>query len=62
MLILTRKVGESLRIGDDVIVTIAEVRGSQIKVQIEAPREVAVHREEVYFRIQREQEKDFSEL
>ncbi|MFC0444276.1 carbon storage regulator CsrA [Pseudidiomarina halophila] len=54
MLILSRKVGESLKIGDDVTITIAEVRGSQVRIQIEAPREVAVHREEVYYRIQQE--------
>ncbi|RUO61814.1 carbon storage regulator CsrA [Pseudidiomarina insulisalsae] len=62
MLILSRKAGESLKIGDDITITIADVRGSQVRVQIEAPREVPVHREEVYYRIQREQEKDFSEL
>lgn len=62
MLIITRKAGESLKIGDDVTITIAEVRGTQIKVQIDAPREVAVHREEIYFRIQREQAKEFNDL
>ena len=54
MLILSRKVGESLKIGDEVTLTIADVRGSQIRIQIDAPREVAVHREEVYYRIQNE--------
>ncbi|WP_411358940.1 carbon storage regulator CsrA [Pseudidiomarina salilacus] len=58
MLILSRKIGESLKIGDEVTVTIADVRGSQIRLQIEAPREVAVHREEVYYRIQAEQNND----
>ena len=58
MLILSRKIGESLKIGDEVTVTIADVRGSQIRLQIEAPREVAVHREEVYYRIQAEQDSD----
>ncbi|MGQ4276426.1 carbon storage regulator CsrA [Pseudidiomarina sp. E22-M8] len=54
MLILSRKVGESLKIGDDVTITIAEVRGSQVRIQIDAPREIAVHREEVYYKIQQE--------
>ncbi|CAB0151257.1 Carbon storage regulator [Pseudidiomarina piscicola] len=54
MLILSRKAGESLKIGDDVTITIAEVRGSQVRIQIDAPREIAVHREEVYYRIQQE--------
>lgn len=62
MLIITRKAGESLKIGDNVTINIAEVRGTQVKVQIEAPRDVAVHREEVYFRIQRENEKEFSDV
>ncbi|MDN7124577.1 carbon storage regulator CsrA [Pseudidiomarina terrestris] len=54
MLILSRKAGESLKIGDNVTITIAEVRGSQVRIQIDAPRDVAVHREEVYYRIQQE--------
>ncbi|MBG22875.1 MAG: carbon storage regulator [Idiomarinaceae bacterium] len=62
MLIITRKAGESLKIGDDVTINIAEVRGTQVKIQIEAPREVPVHREEVFFRIQREQNKEFSDV
>ena len=56
MLILSRKVGESLKIGDDVTVTIADIRGSQVRLQIDAPKSVSVHREEVYYRIQRELE------
>lgn len=52
MLILTRKVGESLLIGDDVSVTILNIRGNQIKVGIKAPNDVPVHREEIYQRIQ----------
>lgn len=56
MLILSRKVGEALKIGDDVTVTIADIRGSQVRLQIEAPKSVSVHREEVYYRIQRELE------
>ena len=51
MLVLTRRVGESLRIGDDVAVTVREVRGAQVRLGVEAPSRVAVHREEVYERI-----------
>ena len=54
MLILTRKVNESLKVGDDVTVTVLGVKGSQIRIGISAPRNVAVHREEVFDRIQRE--------
>ena len=54
MLILTRKVGERLVIDDDVIVTILGVKGNQVRVGIEAPREVQVHREEIYQRILKE--------
>jgi carbon storage regulator len=55
MLILTRRVGESLMIRDDVTVTVLGVKGNQIRIGIEAPKAVPVHREEVYMRIQREQ-------
>ena len=51
MLVLSRKAGESLVIGDDVVITVLEVRGQQIRIGINAPREVEVHREEVYERI-----------
>ena len=51
MLILTRRVGETLMIGDEVTVTILEVKGNQVRVGINAPREVPVHREEIYRRI-----------
>jgi len=54
MLILTRRVGESLMIGDDVSVTILGVKGNQVRVGVDAPRDVAVHREEIYERIKRE--------
>ncbi|ORE89271.1 carbon storage regulator [Oceanococcus atlanticus] len=47
MLILTRKVGESLMIGDDVAVTVLGIKGNQVRIGVNAPREVAVHREEV---------------
>ncbi len=54
MLILTRRVGETVVIGDDVTVTVLGVKGKQVRVGIDAPREVAVHREEIYERIKRE--------
>ena len=54
MLVLTRKLNESIMIGDDVKITIVDVKGDQVKLGITAPREVAVHREEVYREIQKE--------
>ncbi len=51
MLILTRKVGESLLIGDDVSITILNIRGNQVKIGVQAPKDVSVHREEIYLRI-----------
>jgi carbon storage regulator len=59
MLIVTRRVGESVMIGDDVTVTILGVKGNQIRVGIDAPKEVAVHREEIYERIRAESKEDF---
>lgn len=56
MLILTRRVGETLMIGDEVTVTVLGVKGNQIRLGVNAPREVAVHREEIYDKIKREQE------
>lgn len=56
MLILTRRVGEKLVIGDDVTVTVLGVKGSQVRIGVQAPADVAVHREEIYDRIQVEQE------
>ncbi|MFY1026188.1 carbon storage regulator [Actinobacillus seminis] len=55
MLILTRKVGESLLIGDDISVTILNIRGNQVKIGVDAPKDVSVHREEIYQRIKEEQ-------
>lgn len=57
MLVLTRKLGENIRIGDTVKITVLEVRSGQVKLGIEAPPEVKVHREEIYARIQEENRK-----
>ncbi len=54
MLILTRRVGETLMIGDDVTVTVLGVKGNQVRIGVNAPRDVAVHREEIYERIRNE--------
>lgn len=55
MLILTRRVGESLMIGDDINVTVLGIRGNQVRIGVNAPKNVAVHREEIYERIKNEQ-------
>ena len=55
MLILTRRVGESLMVGDDITVTVLGVKGNQVRIGVNAPRDVAVHREEIYNRIQEDQ-------
>ena len=56
MLILTRRVGETLMIGDDVTVTVLGVKGNQVRIGVNAPKHVSVHREEIYERIKKEQE------
>jgi carbon storage regulator len=54
MLILTRRVGETVMIGDKVTVTVLGVKGNQVRIGVDAPRDVAVHREEIFERIRRE--------
>ena len=58
MLILTRRVGETLMIGDEVTVTVLGVKGNQVRIGVNAPKEVSVHREEIIQRIQREKNGD----
>jgi len=55
MLILTRRVGETLMIGDEVTVTVLGVKGNQVRIGVNAPKDVSVHREEIYERIKKEQ-------
>ena len=62
MLILTRRVGETLMIGDEVTVTVLGVKGNQVRIGVNAPRDVAVHREEIYDRIKQEQLDDPDDL
>lgn len=62
MLILTRRVGETLMVGDNVSVTVLGVKGNQVRIGVNAPKEVAIHREEIFQRIQREKLQKLSEL
>ena len=57
MLILTRKLGEKINIGDDITVTLVEIKGTQVKLGIEAPKHIEIHRQEVYDAIKRENQK-----
>lgn len=58
MLILTRRVGETLVVGDDITVTVLGVKGNQVRLGVNAPKDVSVHREEIYQRIQQEQDEE----
>ncbi|TNH02740.1 carbon storage regulator CsrA [Testudinibacter sp. TR-2022] len=57
MLILTRKIGESLLIGEDISISVLSVRGNQVKIGVDAPKEVTVHREEIYQRLKEADDK-----
>jgi carbon storage regulator len=61
MLILTRRVGESVIVGDDVTITVLGVKGNQVRIGINAPKDVSVHREEIYKRIKQEQQQPGSD-
>lgn len=58
MLVLTRQRGERIMVDDNIIITIIEVRGDKVRIGIEAPRDVSVHREEIYNEIQRDNQRE----
>ncbi len=62
MLILTRRIGESIRIDDNVTITVLGVKGSQVRIGVDAPREVQVHREEIYQRVHDEEDQEPLEI
>ncbi|MDX9875701.1 MAG: carbon storage regulator CsrA [Spongiibacteraceae bacterium] len=61
MLILTRRIGETLVVGDEVTITVLGVKGNQVRLGVNAPKDVAVHREEIYQRIQKEKQDENDE-
>lgn len=60
MLTLTRRTRETLMIGDDIIITVLGIKGNQVRIGIEAPKDVEVHREEIYLRIQAEKKNEIT--